>query len=61
MNTSKEALITLIIVFATCKIIDFSSPTPVDYALGILVILYLIMSIVDTLKKIKNHPKNSNN
>lgn len=53
MKEIKENVTTLLIVFISLKLIDFDNMTILDYILVTLACVYMIISVVSTLRRKK--------
>lgn len=51
MKDVKESIVTILIVFITVKLIDFSDMNLLDYMIIILAAVYMVISIITWFKK----------
>lgn len=51
MKDVKESIVTILIVFITVKLIDFSRMNLLDYMIIILAAVYMVISIITWFKK----------
>lgn len=51
MKEVKDGITTLFAVFIVCKIVDFKSMTWIDYILCALLIVYLVILIIDIMRR----------